>query len=79
MISAYLDAVAHKLVLVLINPESQAKELRFPVQPRSFELADKRIASYTTDATRNLKKEMLAAGRFKLAPRSVTTIVATLK
>ncbi|WP_300598874.1 glycoside hydrolase [Niabella sp.] len=71
MVSAYKDT--KKMVLVLINPQHQAKNITL----NGFN--DQLVDVYTTDQTRNLKRSVARAGNMQLPARSVVTVTGTYR
>jgi hypothetical protein len=70
--SAFADASKHKLVLVFVNENTTEK----PVQFSKVSIAsNKKIITYTTSATQNLEKKIVAVKDAVIPAKSIVTVV----
>jgi O-glycosyl hydrolase len=77
MITAYKDPTKKKLVMVLINAESDVR--RITLNNTLVPLANNRITAYTTNETENLKKSIITNNEVVMPAKSVMTLVADYK
>ena len=77
MISAYKDAVARKLVFVIVNMSSGSKTFGLSGLGSTIKIADNKLDAYTTTATKSLSRSVAAADNIKVEAKSVTTLVGT--
>lgn len=72
MVSAYKDEASKKLVCVIVNPKNS--ERTFNLKGDGMEIKGNVLNAYTTSATDNLKKTVVAAGDINIPPRSIVTL-----
>ena len=78
MLTAYKDVANKKLVIVAVNFGKTARTYKLNLTGAT--LTDGKLTPYTTSETLNLKKGTdVDAAIFEIAPRAVTTYVATYK
>lgn len=78
MLTAYKDVPNKKLVIVAVNFGKTARTYKLNLTGAT--LTDNKLTPYTTSETLNLKKGTdVDAASFEIAPRAVTTYVATYK
>lgn len=77
MVSAYKDAVAKKLVIVIINPKTTAKNLQLTGEGSALQFAGNTVNAYITDGTRNMKKSVMPANDINIPSQSIVTLTGT--
>jgi len=78
MLTAYKDATNKKLVIVAVNFGKTARTYKLNLTGAT--LTNNKLTPYTTSETLSLKKGTdVDAANFEIAPRAVTTYVATYK
>lgn len=74
-VSGFKDALKGKLVLVFVNTSAEVKPISLNDQTVA---SGKKMLTYTTDETRSLEKNIVAANELFIPARSVVTVVAEL-
>jgi hypothetical protein len=77
MVSAYKDAATKKLVVVIVNPKTTEKNLQLAGEGSTLQFTGNTVNAYITDATRGMKKTMMAANDLKIPPQSIVTLTGT--
>jgi hypothetical protein len=77
MVSAYKDAAAKKLVLVIINPSTAKRALQLVGEGMALQFANNALHAYITNASSNLKKSVMPVNDITIPARSVVTLVGT--
>ncbi len=75
MVSAYLDKKTKQIVIVAINCTTEPQR----VEIASLKVRGDTFASYTTSETSDLRKGAMPADNVSIPPRTVVTLVGTLK
>lgn len=73
LVSAFKDMKTDKVVMVIINPT--ATEKKVSVKTKTFSSEDKMLVTYTTDASRNLHKNVIRASRLTVPKKSVVSVI----
>lgn len=71
MVSAYKDEAAHKVVVVIVNVDSDEHVLKLD---DTLKIKGNTFAAYTTNATQNLRKSTVGADDIRIKGRSVVTL-----
>jgi len=77
MISTYKDAVAKKMVIVVINMGNSAKKFTLDGLGSSINITGNKLDSYTTSGSKSLARSVSSADNINIEPKSVTTFVGT--
>ena len=77
MISTYKDAVAKKIVVVVINMANSAKKFTLDGLGSSINITGNKLDSYTTTGSKSLTHSVSSADNINIEPKSVTTFVGT--
>ena len=77
MISTYKDAVAKKMVVVVINMANSAKKFTLDGLGSSINITGNKLDSYTTTGSKSLAHSVSSADNINIEPKSVTTFVGT--
>ncbi len=75
MVSAFLDKKTRQLVIVAVNPTTEAQAIRI----NGVRVRGSTFDSYTTSRTRSLRRGSVGAERVSIAPRSVVTLVGAVE
>lgn len=76
MVSAYKDAVAKTLVIVLVNDRTSSSVISLGGLGGSATLTGSAVTAYVTSSSKSLRKSTMSANNIQLDARSVTTLVA---
>jgi len=76
MVSAYADAVAKTLAIVIVNNRTTSSVISLGGLGGSATLTGGAVTAYVTSSSKSLKKSTMAANNIQLDARSVTTLVA---
>jgi hypothetical protein len=74
MISAYKDAAARKLVLVIVNMSSNSKTFGLAGLGSAIKITGNRLDMYATTGAKSLSRSVAAADNITVEGRSVTTL-----
>lgn len=78
MVSAYLNKATKKLVVVVINPETDEKKLALNLSGKGLvRFKGTVLNAYLTNEKFNLKKIVIAASDIKVGPKSILTITGS--
>jgi len=75
MISTYKDAVARKIVVVVINMANSAKKFTLDGLGSSINITGNKLDTYTTTGSKSLSRSSSTADNINIEPKSVTTFV----
>lgn len=76
MVSAYIDAIAKALTIVVVNTRSSSATISFGGLGSSATLTGSNLTAYTTSSSKNLQKSTMTVNHIQLDARSVTTLTA---
>ena len=77
MVSSYKDAVAKKVVLVIINMSNNSKKFTIDGLGSSIKITGNKFDTYTTNSFKSLVRSVSAADNINIEAKSVITLTGT--
>ena len=74
LVSAFKDMNSNQVVMVIVNSSATEKPVAIK-KGKAFSSEDNMIVTYTTDASRNLKKNTIKTSGLVVPPRSVVSVI----